>query len=191
MPNHPCLAAAAALFALLAPAAGADLPRKAPDFSINLTGDRTLTLSQYKGKAVIMCFILTYCSHCQRTVGFLIKDQAEYGPRGLQVVASAIEESAQLALPMFLKNFSPNFPVGYNTGLSAIEFMQHPVAKIPFMPLLAFIDRQGTIRAQYEGDDNNFFGDRHEQNLRAEIEGLLKPAAPAKSAPKKTTAAKR
>jgi thiol-disulfide isomerase/thioredoxin len=166
--------AAAALLAQLAPMApAADLPRKAPDYTINLLGGKTLPLSQYKGHPIVLAFILTYCSHCQATVGVLSKLQNEYAPRGLQVLASAIETNAQAAVPGFLRNFSPPFPVGYNTGDSALAFMQHPVVKIPMMPLLAFIDKQGEIRVQYEGDDP-FFNELMEQNLRKEIEALLK-----------------
>jgi hypothetical protein len=48
------------------------------------------------------------------------------------------------------------------------------------MPILAFIDRQGVIRAQYEGDDKFFSEEQQEKNLSDRIEELLKPAAPAK-----------
>ena len=43
-----------------------------------------------------MAFILTSCSHCQMTVKVLSKLQNEYGPRGLQVLASAIEAGLRL-----------------------------------------------------------------------------------------------
>jgi cytochrome oxidase Cu insertion factor (SCO1/SenC/PrrC family) len=36
-------------------------------------------LSQYKGHPVVLAFILTYCTHCQMTVGVLSKLQNEYG----------------------------------------------------------------------------------------------------------------
>jgi peroxiredoxin len=172
--------AALALIPLLAQAA--ELPRNAPEYTIERNGAAPLTLSQYKGKPVVLAFILTYCSHCQRTVGFLSKDQNEYGPRGLQVVGCAIENGAQLAVPEFLKNFNPPFPVGYNEGTTALGFMQHPVVKVPIMPMLAFIDREGMIRAQFEGDDEKFFGDQHEQNLKTQIEALLKVGAAKKAA---------
>ena len=167
------ISATAALLSVLLPAApAADLPRKAPDYTINLAGGKTLPLSQYKGHPVVLAFILTYCSHCQKTVGVLSTYQNEYGPRGLQVIASAIEPNASMAVPNFVKNFKPPFPVGYNDGESALSFMQHPMAKVPMMPLVTFIDRQGMIRAQYEGDDP-FFGDQMEQNIRKQIEGLF------------------
>jgi peroxiredoxin len=163
----------------------ADLPRKAPELSINLTDGKKVLLSDYKGKVVAMCFILTTCSHCQRTIGYLVKDQQEYGPRGFQVLASAIQGGAEKEVPGFIKAFNTPFPVGFNNGQLAIDFMQHPPMLVPHMPLLAFIDRQGMIRAQYEGDDNNFFGDLHEQNLRKQIEALLNEGAAAKPATKK------
>ena len=170
-------AAAALVSVLLFSAPAAVLPRPAPDFTISLTSGKTLSLSQYKGLPVVLAFILTYCSHCQMTVGILSKLQNEYGPRGLQVLASAIEPNAKAAVPMFIRNFSPPFPVGYNTHDSAGAFIQ-PTGKLPQMPMLAFIDRQGVIRAQAEGEEP-FFNDL-ERNLRKEIDALFRGGAPAK-----------
>jgi peroxiredoxin len=167
------LAGVALLAAALPAIRAADLPRPAPELTIPLTGGKQVLLSQYKGKVVAVCFILTTCPHCQKTIGFLVKDQQEYGPRGFQVLASAIEEAARMNVPSFIKMFNTPFPVGYSNPQDAIGFMQHPPMLIPMMPLLAFVDRQGNIRAQHEGDDDAFFGANQEQNLRKEIESLL------------------
>jgi thiol-disulfide isomerase/thioredoxin len=170
--------AAAVLLGVLLPAApAADLPIKASNFTINLVDGKTLTLSQYKGHPVVLAFILTSCSHCQMTVGVLSKLQNEYGPRGLQVVASAIETDSQAHVALFIKNFAPPFPVGYNT-VAVAENLIRPTGKLPMMPLLGFIDKQGFLRAQHEGEEP-FFQDL-EQNLRQEIEALFKGGSPAK-----------
>jgi cytochrome oxidase Cu insertion factor (SCO1/SenC/PrrC family) len=166
----PAAAVLLTVFAALAPAA--DLPRKAPDFAIGMPGGKSLPLSQYKGKAVIVAFILTYCSHCQNATAVLSKLQPEYGPRGLQVVGSAVEPDAESHLALFVKNYAPAFPVGFNTQAVAGAFFQ-PTGKVPMMPLLAFVDKQGIIRDQRQGDDEAYFGSL-EQNLRKEIESLLK-----------------
>jgi len=170
-------AAAVLLGMLPLPAQAAELPRKASDFTINLVDGKTLTLGQYKGHPVVLAFILTGCSHCQMTVGVLSKLQKEYAPRGLQVVASAIEQDAQAHVSLFIKNFAPPFPVGYNTGAAA-DSLIHPTGKMPMMPLLGFIDKQGILRTQHEGEEP-FFNDL-EQNLRKEIEALFQPAPSAK-----------
>ena len=184
------MAVAGLALAAAAAASAADLPRVAPELAIGLTGGKQILLSQYKGKVVAMCFILTTCPHCQRTVGILSKMQNELGPRGFQALASAIQEGAALAVPGFIREFNPAFPVGFNNPDPAITWMQHPPMLIPHMPLLAFVDQKGMIRAQHEGDDLTFFGDQQqEQNIRNQIEALLKDgAAPAKSGAAKKSA---
>jgi peroxiredoxin len=165
------LSAAAALLTLLLPVApAADLPRKAPDFTINMVDGKPLTLSRYKGHPLVVAFILTSCPHCQNAVKVLSQLQTEYAPRGLQVLASAIEQDSQQHVHLFVKNFAPPFPVGYNSGAEAFTLI-HPTAKLPMMPLLAFIDKQGIVRAQHEGEEP-FFNDL-EANLRKEIDALV------------------
>jgi thiol-disulfide isomerase/thioredoxin len=180
-------------FLLLSAIAGtgsaAELPRKSPEFVINMNAGKPLLLSSYRGKPVVLAFILTYCSHCQLATGFLIKDQNEFGPKGLQVLECAIEEAAQTGVPGFLKRFNPPFPVGFNTNQDAVfEYLQHSMTVGPQMPILVFIDKDGMIRSQYEGNDP-FIKDetKEEQNIHAEIEKLMKFGGPAKkSAPKKS-----
>jgi thiol-disulfide isomerase/thioredoxin len=139
----------------------------------------------------VVAFILTWCPHCQKTIGYLAKDQNAYGPRGLQVLASAIEDIARVNLPAFIRQFNPPFPVGFDNQTVVINYLEHPPMLIPHMPILAFIDRQGVIRAQYEGDDKFFSEDRQEKNLSDKIEELLKEGAPGakKSVAKKSAAA--
>jgi peroxiredoxin len=146
------LATALTLFSLSALIVQAGiLPRPAPDFVINLSPGTgaPIRLSQHKGKTVVLAFILTYCTHCQKTIGFLVKDQQELSARGLQVLASAID--APTAVPGFIQRFNPPFPVGFNTSQEAMDFMQHVPMMTSYMPMLAFIDKDGVIRAQYEG----------------------------------------
>jgi peroxiredoxin len=164
----------------------ATIPRPAPDFTIVMKGAKPIQVSQYRGKVVILAFILTTCSHCQKTTGYLNRLQKEFGPRGLQVLESAIENNAEASVAEFSKRFETPYPVGYNGIMEAMNFMQHPVMRGPSMPLLAFIDRKGMIRAQHEGNED-FFGDQQEQNLRKQIEALLKEGAPSakKAAPAK------
>jgi peroxiredoxin len=173
---HRTFPAALALFTVSAVLMAGTLPRQAPPkFAVHLTNGQQVFLSQFQGKAVAMIFILTYCPHCQKAVSTLTKAQEEYGARGFQVVASAIEDNAAAAVPDFLKRFHPPFPVGYNDRSPVLEFLEHPVAARLTMPQLVFIDAHGMIRAQYAGDDPFFLEDQQENNVRGKIEELLKP----------------
>lgn len=160
----------------LASVAGQQLPRKAPDWNISTTDGKPLALSQYKGKAVLLAFILTTCPHCRLTVGYLAKDQKTYGARGFQVLASAIDQGVPGVIPPFVKEFQLPFPVGYNTdGNAMLAFMGYGRDHLPHMPILLFIDRHGMIREQHEGsEEEGFFNQSQEQNLQKSIEALLK-----------------
>ena len=187
MRKRSLLAPTLALLSIAAVVAqAADLPRPAPDFAINLAPGKAIRLSQYKGKTVVLAFILTYCSHCQKSIGFLTKDQQEFAPRGLQVLASAID--SPIAVPGFIQQFAPPFPVGFNTSDEAMGFMQHIPMMTSYMPMIAFIDKEGAIRAQYEGNDPFLSEGVQERNLRDKIEELLKPATPGKKTVTRTKA---
>ena len=152
------------------------LPRKAPEWKIDTPAGKQIALGQYKGKAVLLAFILTTCGHCRLTVGYLAKDQQKYGPGGFQVLASAIDRGVPAVVPPFVKEFQLPFPVGYNTdGDAMLSFMGYDRNHLPHMPILLFIDRQGVIREQHDGaEEKDYFNERQEQNLQKSIDALLK-----------------
>ncbi len=179
MQNRRRAIAALSVLALsAATAAAANIPRKSPDFVINLNNGKQVSLSQYRGKVVALAFILTSCPHCQKAVQCLIKNQNEFGPRGFQALASSIESMAQIHIPEFVRQFNPPFPVGYNKERPVLDFMQHPPMVGPLMPLIALIDRNGVIQAQYEGNDPFLAQDQMEKNLREKIKALVGDAPP-------------
>ena len=71
-------------------------------------------------------FILTTCPHCEAAIQCLIQDQNEFGTRGFQVIASAIEEQAPTSVPEYFRRINPPFPVGYSGLKPSIDFLQHP-----------------------------------------------------------------
>jgi peroxiredoxin len=159
---------------------GAQTPRQAPEIQIQVPGGKPIQLSQYKGKPVVLAFILTTCSHCQHTTGLLVKLQNEFLAKGVQVIECAINSNADALVPDFVKTYKTNFPVGYNFDVDFIlgPFLELPKDKSPSMPILVFIDRKGMIRAEYQGGDDFISNPNQEQNIRAEIQKLLpKPVA--------------
>jgi peroxiredoxin len=150
-----------------------------------MNNGKPLQLSQYKGKAVVLAFILTTCPHCQKAVACLIKDAAEFAPRGLQVLAAVVEDGAAKNVPGFVQKFKPPFPVGFNDNRFAVlDYLQHPPAVMAKMPMLVFIDKDGIIRAQFEGNDPILEEKVMDVNLHKQIDDLLKGVA-AKSDAKK------
>jgi peroxiredoxin len=181
---------AAACLLTVAAAKAAEIPRPATELTINLAPGKTIKLSQFRGKTVVLAFMLTYCSHCQAVVRGLIKDQYELAPKGLQVLACAIEDMAATAVPGFIRQFSPNFPLGYGTSAEAVRFLQHPPMMGFYMPALVFIDKNGIIRYQAGGRDELLKESVQEKAVHDKIveimtAGTPPPTAAKKAAPKK------
>lgn len=130
-----------------------------------------IDLNKYKGKVVALEFLITTCPHCQRCSRILQKMQNEFGPQGFQALGVATNEMAHMLIPDYVKNQEVRFPVGWATREQSHEFLQHPTMLIMYVPQLVFIDRKGTIRAQFGGNDEFFKNE--EPNVREQITKLL------------------
>ncbi len=172
-----------------APLGAQQVPRKAGEWVIQVPGAKPISLAAYKGKPVLLGFILTTCPHCQHAMELLSKFQPEYAPRGLTILASAIDQDAPAAVPRFIGYMHPPFLVGYDDANAALNFAGYALTRLPRMPILLFIDRQGLVREQHDGAEPVYFGDQEEQNLRKSIDALLAPSkpAPGKAAQQKAT----
>jgi peroxiredoxin len=164
---------------LAAPVFGAQIPRQAPEFVIQLKDGRPQLLSSYKGKTIVLAFLYTTCSHCQKTAGVLAQVQKEYEAKGVQVLAAVFDDGATNRVLDFHKSLGLNFPVGVSDTRTVLEYLQVPVTDPYFVPILVFVDKRGMIRSQYVGDEK-FLG-KQEENIRAELDKLIKgaPVAPA------------
>jgi thiol-disulfide isomerase/thioredoxin len=187
MMTHRLFVAAVSLCVLAPFAAAAALPRKAPEFVIKLPNGGQKLLSQYRGKVVVLEFLLTTCPHCKDTSRLMNKLQAEYGPRGLVSIGVAVNEGAAMRIPAYVQETGANFVVGFSDRDPALEFLKHPANKTFMVPRLAFIDRAGVIRAERGGGNDEEFFKNEEKMIRAIIEPLLAPirGAARKAAPKK------
>jgi len=169
----------ALLLAVGAPLGAQQVPRQAGEWTVQVPGGKPISLSDYKGKPVLLGFILTTCPHCQHAVELLNKLQPVYAPRGLQILASAIDQDAPAAVPLFIRNMHVSFPVGFDDPVATLNFAGYALTRLPHMPVLLFIDQQGTVREQHDGAEPVYFGDTEEQHLRKSIDALLAPAKPA------------
>jgi len=172
---------------ILAPLAGADVPRPAPDYSVKLTTGKQIPLSTYRGKVVALFFVSTDCPHCQETSSYMEKMQRQYGSRGLQPLAVAFNPMAIMLVKEFIGKTGVTFPVGYEERDPVFAFLQRSPKLQTYVPIVVLIDRNGVIRGQHLGDDPIYTPDPatgEMPRLRAAIEGLLKeqPGAAKKAA---------
>jgi len=166
------------------------LPRPAGAWSAQTTDRKMLRLDQFKGKFVVLAFLLTTCPHCQRFTGTLNTIQQEYGKKGVQVVAGTIGQAGLADLADFVRKFSPNFPIGAMDQAGVNSFGEYGMQRRTFYPMAFFIDKTGVVQSQYMGGESLFEGDPL-VNMRTVLDHLLTPAATTSTAKKAPLAGKK
>jgi thiol-disulfide isomerase/thioredoxin len=154
---------------------GPQIPRKAPELVIQMPGKQML-LSQFRGYICAVAFMSTTCPHCQHLSTVLAPIQQEYAAKGVQVLGVVFNPEANTDLANFSRTYAQNlFPIGMSTDPTVAEFVQHPPG-IHYIPMMAFIDKNGVIRAQHLGfNDTAFFTDNVVvQNIKNELDKIIK-----------------
>ena len=157
---------------VLLTAAYAKYPRPLAPVPINMADGKKMQLSAYKGKVVLFAIIATSCDHCINSLEVLKRAQKSYGPAGFQAIVAIGDANAPYLLVPFTQRYKPTFPVGYldQSGIQKIAEVEQ--GKRPFVPIYMFLDRRGTVRFQFYGDDP-FFKDE-EKTTRIIIQNLLR-----------------
>jgi thiol-disulfide isomerase/thioredoxin len=182
------LAAGAAILVALGTVAfaGGPIPRPAPPLDFVDSAGKHIVLSNYKGKVVVVQFLLTTCPHCQAYSQLLTKLQAEYGPKGFQALGAAVNEATPEMAKDYQAKYAQGFPVGPIQREPLNVFMGLSVMDRPGFPQIAVVDRKGQIREQSLTDINARQPLQDEPHLRALVEKLLAESA---GAPSKSGAA--
>lgn len=118
----------------------------APDFSLPTPDGKTLKLSDYKGKAVIIDFWATWCPPCRKGIPDLIALKKKYGSKGLEVIGISLDRDTKKDVPQFIKDKGINYPVVYGDDNVVVNY-----GGVRAVPTSFVIDKQGKIIASYEG----------------------------------------
>jgi peroxiredoxin len=170
------------------------VPRQSLEFTINEPSGKTVLLSSFKGKVVMIEFLFLRSPKCLDLAQTMNKLNAEMGSRGFQPIAIAFPAPQSPANQALVANLADSlkltYPVGNTEKRDVDQFLSRDPQETLRIPQVVIIDRAGMIRAQTGGQN----GDRRlegEAYLRTMIDGLLKespaPVAPAKqSSPQKS-----
>src|SRR4051794_2553142 len=153
---------AAAVLFLFATVAGAEPLRSAPVVELHLEDGRTVPLSAYAGKVVLVDFWASWCGPCKASFPALDALQREWRARGLDVIAVNVDESRHAA-DSFLARRPHELAVAFDPrGDIASAF------KVDGMPSSFILDRAGSVRFSHAGYSAKVLA-----AYRSEIETLL------------------
>ncbi len=119
---------------------------KAPALALKDLRGRTVRLSNYKGKVVLLNFWATWCPPCRAEMPDLIKIQRQYRSFGLQVIGITYPPEQIGEVQQFTKKLGVNYPIALGTKETKALFDQTET-----LPLTIIIDRQGNVHERIEG----------------------------------------
>ena len=124
----------------------------APDFTIQDT-EHSVTLSQLRGKIVVLNFWATWCPPCIEEMPSLVQMQKKFKNTDVTVLAVSVDEDAD-AYHRFLKDHGIDLLTVRDPGPRTDQGVSAPVASrygtFKF-PETYIIDRSGVIRRKFIG----------------------------------------
>jgi peroxiredoxin len=113
-------------------------------FSLSLpdTSGQQQSLSQWRGKVLVLNFWATWCAPCREEMPEFVRAQREFGPRGLQFVGIAVDEPDKVA--QFAKELELNYPALMG-GYGAVELSKTLGNQLGALPFTVVIDRTGAV----------------------------------------------
>lgn len=121
---------------------GSEIGNLAPDFQLNNLNGQPVSLSDFRGKPVLVNFWASWCPPCRSEMPFIqdISVDKNWAEEGLVVLAIDIGESAS-TVRAFVKDEGLTFPVLLDTTWD-VSFEYYILS----IPTTYFIDREGIIQ---------------------------------------------
>jgi peroxiredoxin len=133
----------------------------APAWTLKDLNGKTVQLSDFKGKVVILDFWATWCPPCREEIPGFIDLQKKYHGRGLTVVGVSLDQGGPGVVSSFVKSQGINYPIVMGDDSVAQQY-----GDIQAIPTTFVIDPSGNIVAKHEGATN-------ESTFAAEIKKIL------------------
>ena len=145
----------------------------APDFSLVALDGKTMRLSDFRGKAVLLNFWATWCGPCKIEMPWLVDLQKQYGAQGLQIVGVAMDDASKEDIAKFASDMGVNYPI-----LIGKEAVGNDYGGVPALPETFVIARDGKIVDKIIGIRG-----------KAEFEDVIKKALDTRAPTSQTSAA--
>ena len=113
---------------------------KAPRFELKDLNGRTVRLSNYQGKVVLINFWATWCPPCRAEMPDLVRLQREHAKQGLQIIGITYPPESRNRVRRFARSLKVNYPIILGTREIKARFSSDET-----LPLTVVINRDGTV----------------------------------------------
>ena len=132
-------------------AAGADVGlergQRLPSFSGRDLDGESHTLSQYRGKVLILHFWATWCPYCRGEIPKLTRIHEQWGTQEVRVLTVSVDEQVS-ELKRFLREWDLPYPV-IAAATQRVSFAER--FEVSGIPVTYIIDPTGRIAVRFNG----------------------------------------
>jgi thiol-disulfide isomerase/thioredoxin len=135
-------------------------PNEEINFSFYNAKNEKISLSdpKYKGKAVIIQIMGSWCPNCMDESAYLSKVYKQYNKKGLEIIALAYERTADAERAKInLMRLTKRFDIGYDILLTGLTGKDKASESLPFLnevmafPTTIFLDANHVVKSVYTG----------------------------------------
>lgn len=121
-----------------------DLPvlrsKPASQFSLQTFGGATVSLSDYRGKVVIVNFWATWCEYCRQEMLWLAELPEKYASQGLEVLGILTNSAGKNKVAKLTQDFGVRYPILLCNHNTAQEY-----GGLPNLPVSFYVGHDGRV----------------------------------------------
>jgi thiol-disulfide isomerase/thioredoxin len=134
----------------------------APDFTLSTLDEQKITLSNLKGKVILLDFWATWCGPCRESIPHLIQVYKTYRENGFEMIGISLDKGDATVVRNFVKSMDIPYPIVMATEEVTRNY------RVTSIPTTFFIDKEGKIRERITG-----FNSTIAQQMNSKIADLI------------------